>query len=513
MIHFRNGRAAIFGPVLALVAALVVIGALAGCGSSGSGTTTSSPATTEAPVTTAGPVTSAGPTTTAASPSTSEATTTTSSPAAKLDKLTLVAPPGPMAIPLAYIAVNNMLADVADETEVVIWENPDQLKAYVAGGQGDFVTMPSNSSAIFYNKGLKLQLLDISVWNITYLITRDPTAGSFADIKGQSLVVPFQGSVPDLMFQYMAKSQGLDPAKDFELRYATDPTQAAQLLVSGQVDNAVLSEALATAVVLQTAKGEKPLHRALAFDKAWRDASGGGDSPIAGTVATASMLDKPDVIAAFEREYKAAVAVDAGQPRRGRRAGGDAIAPARSQGRGHDRFAQEHHLEVHPGCRRPGEPGGLLSRSVGALAGGDRRQAARRWLLLQLHPLDRQGRAPGATACSTLSREWLPSWSGGSCSRSSSTRCSLRRPPTRSGPWADLAWGSTLWIQLLITLKRLVIGLAVGAAVGLGARARRRPRVAAARVPRAAPLGGHDHARRHPGRAGHVSGSGSATSP
>ena len=79
-----------------------------------------------------------------------------------------------MAIPLAYIAVNNKLADVADKTEVVIWENPDQLKAYVAGKQGDFVTMPSNNSAIFYNKGLKLQLLDISVWNITYLIATDP---------------------------------------------------------------------------------------------------------------------------------------------------------------------------------------------------------------------------------------------------------------------------------------------------------------------------------------------------
>jgi NitT/TauT family transport system substrate-binding protein len=307
MICSRNGRAAIFGPVLVLVAALVVIAALAGCGSSGSGVTTSSPTTTEAPGTTAGPATSAAPTTTAASPSTSEAATTSSSPAAKLDKLTLVAPPGPMAIPLAYIAVNNKLADVANKTEVVIWENPDQLKAYVAGGQGDFVTMPSNSSAIFYNKGLKLQLLDISVWNITYLIAKDPTARSFADIKGQSLVVPFQGSVPDLMFQYIAKSQGLDPQKDFKLRYAADPTQAAQLLLSGQADNGVISEALATATVLQTAKTERPLNRALAFDKAWMDASGGSDSPIAGTVATASVVDNLEVVAAFEREYQAAV--------------------------------------------------------------------------------------------------------------------------------------------------------------------------------------------------------------
>ncbi len=212
-----------------------------------------------------------------------------------------------MAIPLAYIAVNNKLADVADKTEVVIWENPDQLKAYVAGKQGDFVTMPSNSSAIFYNKGLKLQLLDISVWNITYLISRDPLAGSFADIKGQTLVVPFEGSVPDLMFQYIAKAEGLDPQKDFKLRYAADPTQAAQLLLSGQADNGVISEALATAVLLQTATAEKPLHRALAFDHAWTEASGGTDSPIAGTVATASVLDKPEVIAAFEREYEAAV--------------------------------------------------------------------------------------------------------------------------------------------------------------------------------------------------------------
>ena len=287
---------------VALVAAALSLG-MAGCGSPGTTTTSAMPASS----TTAGAGTTAGPTTTAAPTSTSAAETSTSAPTGKLDKLTLVAPPGPMAIPLAYMAVNNKLADVANKTEVVIWENTDQLKAYVAGKQGDFVTMPSNSSAMFYNKGLKVQLLDISVWNITYLITSDAAAAGFADIKGQSLAVPFQGSVPDLMFQYIVKAQGLDPQKDFKVRYATDPTQAAQLLISGQVQNAVLSEALATAVILQTKATAKPLHRALAFDKAWTEASGGTESPIAGTVATASVLGRPDVIAAFEREYAAAV--------------------------------------------------------------------------------------------------------------------------------------------------------------------------------------------------------------
>jgi NitT/TauT family transport system substrate-binding protein len=293
----------------ALLVVLVLCAGLAGCGSSTSTTTAAPPtsgASTTAAPTTASTPTTGGSTSSAPVSSTSEAATSTSGSTGKLDKLTLVAPPGPMAIPLAYIALNNKLADVAKTTGVLIWENADQLKAFVAGGQGDFVTMPSNNSAIFYNKGLKLKLLDISVWNITYLITSDAKAAGFADIKGESLAVPFEGSVPDLMFQYIAKAEGLDPLKDFKVRYTTDPTQAAQLLVSGQVKNAVLSEALATSVILQTKDAATPLHRALAFDKAWNDASG-GDSPIAGTVATSSVLGRPDVIARFEEEYKAAV--------------------------------------------------------------------------------------------------------------------------------------------------------------------------------------------------------------
>ena len=224
---------AVLAVAAALAVVLVVAAGLAACGSPGT-TTSTSTVSTEPPTTAAS--TTQGPTGSAAETSTSEAATSTSAAPAKLSKLTLVAPPGPMAIPLAYMAVNNKLAEVADKTDVVIWENADQLKAYVAGGQGDFVTMPSNNAAIFYNKGLQLKLLDISVWNITYLITSDSRVASFADIKGQSLAVPFEGSVPDLMFQYIAKAGGLDPQKDFKLRYATDPTQAAQLLLSGQVE-------------------------------------------------------------------------------------------------------------------------------------------------------------------------------------------------------------------------------------------------------------------------------------
>lgn len=287
------GRAWALRAAMAAAVMLVCVSVAACGGPDDDATTTSAP-----PLTTASSTTTVAPSTTAATP--------------KLEKLTLVAPPGPMAIPMAYMAINDVLADVAEDTEIVLWQNADQLRAMVAGKQGDFVTMPSNNSAIFYNKGLELKMLDISVWNITYLVTRDPQVDSFADIKGRSLVVSLKGSVPDVMFQFLAKKEGLDPAKDFQLRYAPDPTQAAQLLLSGQVENAVLSEALATSVILQTKDQEKPVRRALAFDKAWAAATGSAAgetlTPIAGTVATASVMDKPEVVAAFMREYEKAVA-------------------------------------------------------------------------------------------------------------------------------------------------------------------------------------------------------------
>lgn len=260
--------------------------------------------------------TTAPATTTTVASSTTASPTTTSTAVTKLPKLTLVAPPGPMAMPMAYLVANNSLAAVAETTELIIWENPEQLKAIVAGGQGHFVTVPSNNAAIFYNRGLPLKLLDISVWNITYLVSADPEVKTLTDLRGKDVIVSFQGSVPDVMFRSMLVKSGLDPASDVTIKYAADPTQAAQMLLSGQSKNAVLSEAVATSVILKTKDGSNPVRRVLDFGSSWEALYGvGSRTPIAGTCATAAVSDKPAVVAEFKSQYEKAVEWTAANPK------------------------------------------------------------------------------------------------------------------------------------------------------------------------------------------------------
>ncbi len=228
--------------------------------------------------------------------------------ASRIDTIRLVGTIGPLSIPLAYMVDHNSLSSVADQTTLDIWANPTQLQAIVSGGQGDFVSMPTNSASVFYNKGISLQLLDSSVWNILYLVSADSSIKSVADLKGKRVVVPYQGAVPDAIFQVVLKRQKIDPAKDIDVFYAADPVQASQLLLAGQEKYALLSEPSATSVIAKAQSSGKTLVRALDMQAEWRKAAGASAStPIAGTVVLGQLKNRPDVVKVFETEYKKAV--------------------------------------------------------------------------------------------------------------------------------------------------------------------------------------------------------------
>ncbi len=193
---------------------------------------------------------------------------------ARSPKLTLAGPGGLVSAPLMHMAQSGALSDLAERVEMVVWRDPDQLRALTLQGQADLLAMPTNVAANLHNRGVPLTLLNVSVWGMLWLVSRRADARGLADFRGGELAVPFRGDMPDIVLNLLLQRQGLVPGKDITLRYVATPMEAMTLLLTRRVDQALLAEPAATMALRKTA--ELPaslvapaLHRSVDLQQEW----------------------------------------------------------------------------------------------------------------------------------------------------------------------------------------------------------------------------------------------------
>ena len=226
----------------------------------------------------------------------------------KLDKIVIAGPFASVSHPILHMIKRDALKDVAKEVEFRLWKNPDELRAMAIKGDVDFVALPTNTAAILNNKGIDLKLLNVSVWGILGMISRDNTIKSLKDFKGKKIAVPFRADMPDIVFKQLLKRQGLNPKKDFELVYVSTPIDAMQMLILRRVDHSLLAEP-AISVALRRTKSfpvsivAPELYRSVDLQKEWGDIfKTNGDVPEAGMAVLGGMKDE-HVIKRFQEEY------------------------------------------------------------------------------------------------------------------------------------------------------------------------------------------------------------------
>lgn len=235
------------------------------------------------------------------------------SAAEKVDKLMLSGPFAAVSNPLIHMVESGALSDVASEVEFRPWTGPDQLKLMALGKgnfSADFIAMPSNVAANLYNRGVELKLMNISIWSILYMVSRENNMKSIADFKGKEIAMPFRADMPDILFEQIVKAEGLDPKKDFQLRYVPHPLDAMQLLILRRVDHALLAEPAISMALRKTQSFPvsviaPDLYRSVSIQEEWgRVFSREAKVPQAGMAAMNSVLDKPHLMQRFQEEYK-----------------------------------------------------------------------------------------------------------------------------------------------------------------------------------------------------------------
>ena len=130
------------------------------------------------------------------------------------NKIVVAGPFATVSHPIMHMIETDALKDLGKRIEFRLWKNPDELRALILKGDVDFMALPTNVAANLYNKDVDLKLLNVSVWGILGMISRDPNLKTLKDFKDKEIAVPFRADMPDIVFQELAKKSGLDPKKD-----------------------------------------------------------------------------------------------------------------------------------------------------------------------------------------------------------------------------------------------------------------------------------------------------------
>ena len=234
--------------------------------------------------------------------------------AAPLPQLTLAGPPAIVSAPLIHMAETNALQGLAQRTVFTSWRDPDQLRMMAMGGKADVLAMPSNVAANLFNRGAGVTLLNISTWGALWVVTRDAQRKALADFKGEEIAVPFRGDMPDIVLQLLAARQGLDPLRDFRIRYVPTPMEAMQLLITRRVSHALLSEPAVSLALRKTQSFPvgliaPELHRGADMQQEWgRLYQRPARLPQAGIAAVGALRAQPEALAAVTRAYAQSLA-------------------------------------------------------------------------------------------------------------------------------------------------------------------------------------------------------------
>ena len=226
------------------------------------------------------------------------------------NKIVVAGPFATVSHPIMHMIETDALKDLGKSIEFRLWNNPDELRALILNGNIDFIALPTNVAANLHNKNVNLKLLNVSVWGILGMISRDPNLKTLKDFKDKEIVIPFRADMPDIVFQELAKKSDLNPKKDFKIKYVASPVDAMQMLILRRVDHALLAEPAISIALRKTdsfpIKLVAPdLYRSVDLQKEWGELfQTKAKIPQAGIAFLGDTKGKEELINRFIREYE-----------------------------------------------------------------------------------------------------------------------------------------------------------------------------------------------------------------
>ncbi|MCF7911344.1 MAG: hypothetical protein K9M99_02360 [Candidatus Cloacimonetes bacterium] len=159
-----------------------------------------------------------------------------------LNAVTVMAPDNPSSIPLL------LAADHIPELEIKLFTNHAQAHSLFIGGKIPLLMTGYAVGESFAQRGVPIKMLASWVSGLNYLVTADYRCESFAQLKGQKIYFPFQGSPIEQLSLWLAEKEGLNSENDLEIGYLPFVSML-EMMRQGKVRNAVMPVSSALQIV------------------------------------------------------------------------------------------------------------------------------------------------------------------------------------------------------------------------------------------------------------------------
>lgn len=152
-----------------------------------------------------------------------------------------------------YVAIEKGYFDEEGiDLELITGFGTDKTMTAVISGSADIGFMGSEASIYAYNEGANDYVVNFAQLTQragNFLVAREEMPDfKWEDLKGEKVLGGRKGGMPEMVFEYILKQNGIDPQKDVEIDQSIDFGSTAAAFSGGQGDFSVEFEPSATAL-------------------------------------------------------------------------------------------------------------------------------------------------------------------------------------------------------------------------------------------------------------------------
>jgi len=209
---------------------------------------------------------------------------------------------GPSALSLLQLMDSLNYID-STKIDYFIADDPIQLRPQLIQNQIHIAVVPTVMAAMLYNKGTGYRIAAVPVWGSMYLLSSDTTIKTWEHLKNKTIHSMAKGMTPDVALQYLAKFNGVDPQKDFNINYTYGShPELASMLASGKIETAIMSEPMMSMVMKKNPK----LRIVFDIENEWKKATGNQTAfaQTAVIVDSAFYIQHPNIVRSFLKSYE-----------------------------------------------------------------------------------------------------------------------------------------------------------------------------------------------------------------